>query len=151
MCSYVSEVCCARRVTNSSLFISRTTHFDNRWAISVARTCLHCGWMDRPPVASRTKLYINRGCTHRDLRLRYQDGVGESWACAEERDGAGLMQAWENGVGACHPEDGKVASTPWGSVLDYCGKTHTHTARKGLLSLSFFPGRRRRETGAGMV
>ena len=29
--------------------------------------------------------------TYRDLGMRYQYRVGESWASAEERDGAGLM------------------------------------------------------------
>src|SRR5712671_6754052 len=48
------------------------------------------------------------------------------------------MQAWENGVGACHPKDGKVASTPWGSMLDYCGTTHTHIRLVRGFSLSFF-------------
>ena len=38
---YVSGFCRARRATNSSFPISRTTHFDKRSAISVARTCLH--------------------------------------------------------------------------------------------------------------
>ena len=60
--------------------------------------------------------------------MRYQDGIGESRACAEERDGARLMQAWENGVRARHPEDGKVASAPGGNVLDHCGM-HTDMVR----------------------
>jgi hypothetical protein len=34
---------------NSSLFISRTAHFDKRWAISVAKTCLHCRYDKSPP------------------------------------------------------------------------------------------------------
>lgn len=38
---YVSGFCRVRRATNSSFPISRTTHFDKRSAISVARTCLH--------------------------------------------------------------------------------------------------------------
>jgi hypothetical protein len=54
--------------------------------------------------------------------MRYQDRVGERRAGAEERDGAGLMQAWKNGVRACHPKDGKVASAPRRNVLDHCWK-----------------------------
>ena len=51
---YVLGFCCVKRAMNSSFPISRTTHFDKRSAISVARTCLHWKQPGVYPVAQKT-------------------------------------------------------------------------------------------------
>ena len=91
---------CPRSVAQGGLRTRLCSPRAQRISISVGRSA----WLGRACTTWRDKISHRikdekkkysiareEGHTHRDLRTRYQDGIGESWACAEERNGAGLM------------------------------------------------------------
>lgn len=121
---------CSSRARHISTGVERLAWLGRVCTVSISKIPSH---------QKRTDTFTRGRYTHRDLRTRYQDGIGESRACAKERDGARLMQAWENGVRARHPEDGKVVSAPGGNVLDHCGIAHVHRYHKSRKNLFPLP------------